>query len=135
MRLFADTSFYIAVVNAGDASHHAALDIMECFRGRIVTTEYVLVECGNWLASVGDRATFVKLNRQIGGDPKTLVIHADQDLYDAGVKYYAHRSDKKWSLTDCISFVVMERLNIRRALTADHHFQQAGFEALLLPRT
>ncbi len=59
MRLFADTSFYIAVVNAGDASHHAALDIMERFRGRIVTTGYVLVEIGNWLANVDARATFI----------------------------------------------------------------------------
>ena len=80
MRLFADTSFYIAVVNAGDATHRAALDFMGRFKGRIVTTEYVLVECGNWLASVGDRETFVQLNRQIGSDPKTLVIHAEPGL-------------------------------------------------------
>jgi hypothetical protein len=42
------------------------------------------------------------------------------------------RRDKDWSLTDCISFVVMNAEGIGEALTADHHFEQAGFEALLL---
>jgi predicted nucleic acid-binding protein len=44
---------------------------------------------------------------------------------------YGQRADKSWSLTDCISFAVMEARGIRQALTADHHFTQAGFVALL----
>ena len=43
------------------------------------------------------------------------------------------RADKEWSLTDCISFVVMTEQRIADALTTDHHFIQAGFNALLLP--
>jgi predicted nucleic acid-binding protein len=43
----------------------------------------------------------------------------------------ASRPDKDWSLTDCISFVVMENQDITEALTADRHFVQAGFTALL----
>jgi predicted nucleic acid-binding protein len=41
------------------------------------------------------------------------------------------RPDKEWPLTDCISFVVMRRYDIVDALTADHHFEQAGFNLLL----
>jgi predicted nucleic acid-binding protein len=44
---------------------------------------------------------------------------------------YRNRADKNWSLTDCISFVVMKRKGITEALTGDHHFEQAGFKALL----
>ncbi len=102
------------------------------FKGRIVTTEYILVELGNWLASSGDRASFIKLNRQIQVDSKTLVMPAEPALYDSGVDIYACRPDKDWSLTDCISFVVMRQFGLARALTADHHFQQAGFIAMLL---
>jgi len=44
---------------------------------------------------------------------------------------YCRREDKNWSLTDCMSFVVMEDEDIEDVLTADHHFEQAGFVALL----
>ena len=48
-----------------------------------------------------------------------------------GVALYAERPDKDWSLTDCISFVVMRTMDITEALTGDRHFEQAGFTALL----
>ncbi len=64
MRLFADTSFYVAIVSSKDTSHVVATGIIKEFKGRIVTTEYVLVEVGNWLASSGDRSSFIKLNQQ-----------------------------------------------------------------------
>ena len=45
---------------------------------------------------------------------------------------YKMRTDKEWGITDCISFVVMEEYGLTEALTADKHFRQAGFKALLL---
>ncbi|HPO13109.1 MAG TPA: PIN domain-containing protein [Candidatus Hydrogenedentes bacterium] len=131
MRLFADTSFYVAIVSPKDVSHTTVMDIIKQYKGRIITTEYVLVEVGNWLASSGDRGAFIKLNQQIKSDPKTLVVPAESALYDAGVNLYAHRPDKEWSLTDCISFAVMRQFGLMNALTADHHFQQAGFTSML----
>ncbi len=59
----------------------------------------------------------------------------DEDLFEVGIDLYAHRPDKGWSLTDCISFVTMERMGIEEALTVDRHFEQAGFRPLLtLPK-
>ena len=53
------------------------------------------------------------------------------ELFASGSDLYAQRLDKDWSLTDCISFVVMRERGIAEALTADHHFEQAGFTILL----
>ncbi len=61
-----------------------------------------------------------------------MTIHpASRELVEAGLARFALRRDKDWGLTDCLSFVVMEREGINAALTADKHFEQAGFTALL----
>ncbi|MEX0702442.1 MAG: hypothetical protein WD069_10140 [Planctomycetales bacterium] len=60
-----------------------------------------------------------------------MLIEPDAALFDAGISLYESRADKHWSLTDCISFVVMQQHGLVDALTGDHHFEQAGFNALL----
>jgi predicted nucleic acid-binding protein len=60
------------------------------------------------------------------------VVPLTEDLFAEGLALFLSRPDKEWSLTDCISFMVMEKRGIRQAFTADKHFAQAGFEALLL---
>ena len=130
-QLFADTSFYIASVNPRDLLHQAALDVAGRFRGTLVTTEYVLVETGNWLARTKDRGVFVDLLERLQADTRTLIVAASSVLFEQGVELYRGRLDKDWSLTDCISFVVMRQHGLSEALATDHHFEQAGFTILL----
>lgn len=73
----------------------------------------------------------MKLFDALKSEKKTIVLLPAPVLFDAGVRLYRERPDKDWSLTDCISFVAMEERGIREALTGDHHFEQAGFVALL----
>ncbi len=54
------------------------------------------------------------------------------ELSDAAIGLYRNRADKNWGLTDCLSFVVMERRTLTEALTTDRHFEQAGFQANML---
>ena len=60
----------------------------------------------------------------------TVVGHVPA-AYQAGFDLFANRPDKDWSLTDCISFGVMTERGLTEALTADRHFEQAGFRAVL----
>ncbi len=69
--------------------------------------------------------------KDIQANPQMRIIPPDQTLFEEGIQLYTNRSDKAWSLTDCISFVVMQREGITEALTGDHHFEQAGFTTLL----
>jgi len=64
-------------------------------------------------------------------DADVTIVPAVTDLFNAGLTLYRARDDKKWSLTDGISFVVMEREGISEVLTGNHNFDQAGFKALL----
>ena len=78
-----------------------------------------------------DRPKAHQFVHYIRSSKNCTIVPASQDLFEAGLRLHGDRKDKAWSLTDCISFVVMEREGIRRALAFDHHFEQAGFEALL----
>ena len=75
---------------------------------------------------------FVNLVKNLQSDPTTTIVPSGKRFFDQAFRLCADRSDKKWSLTDCISFVVMEDYGIQDALTGDRHFEQAGFRALLL---
>ena len=67
-------------------------------------------------------------------DPRIEVVASDRELYNAGLGLYLRRPDKHYSLTDCISMVVMKRRKITEALTQDQYFTQEGFVALLADR-
>ena len=64
-------------------------------------------------------------------DPSVTIIPSGPELFAEGLALYSSRKDKEWTLTDCISFVVMKREELGEALTGDHHFKQAGFTTLL----
>jgi hypothetical protein len=75
---------------------------------------------------------FDRIGRWTQADGENQIIGTSDDTWDKGVELYDSRVDKRWSLTDCISFVVMKDEGISDALTGDHRFVQAGFNALLL---
>ena len=77
------------------------------------------------------RRRFIDLVKAIESDPGTLVVPASEAFFQRAREFFGNRSDKSWSLTDCMSFVFMEDHNITEALTGDHYFAQAGFGALL----
>jgi uncharacterized protein len=97
----------------------------------VLTTAWVLTEVADGLAATPDRHLLQKILANLDHEPRDIVVPASQDLFDQGLRLYLARPDKGWSLTDCISFVVMGERNVTEALTADHHFEQAGFVALL----
>jgi predicted nucleic acid-binding protein len=83
------------------------------------------------LASSRHREIFLKTREELLADDDARVIWFEKQLYDEGIDLFNRRADKQWSLTDCISFAAMKRESIIEALTGDHHFEQAGFVALL----
>jgi predicted nucleic acid-binding protein len=58
------------------------------------------------------------------------VVPADRETLDRALVLYHEHADKEWTLTDCVSFVVMRDRELSEALTQDRHFEQAGFVAL-----
>lgn len=129
--VFADAYYYLAFVNDRDAAHVRALEVARTYRGRTITTEWVLTEVADALSAPLQRPACLELFDFLSNDATVTVVEASHDLFERGMDLYANRFDKSWSLTDCISFVAMEDRAIAEALTADRHFEQAGFKTLL----
>ena len=127
---FADTFALIAWLNPSDAAHTDVCAYLDTFTGRLVTTEWVLMEFADALSNPSARATAVAFLRAVRDDALFDVVGYDPAVYQAGFDLFAARPDKAWSLTDCISFAVMTERGLTDALTADHHFEQAGFRAV-----
>lgn len=133
-RIFADTSYWVALLNPADQLYQRARALdRRLIRARLFTTDLVLAEFLNFYASRGRmlRAAAGLLVSRILRDPQIQVVASDRELFEAGLGLYSKRPDQQYSLTDCVSMVVMRRRGIAEALTQDHHFRREGFVTLL----
>lgn len=134
-RVFLDSSFVIATYNLRDQFHRRALQVDAALltAREIWTTDGVLLEIAASLAKPSTRAKAVQTWDQFHGlDGRFHCVELSGTLLADAMDLYRERPDKAWSLTDCLSFIVMERERLIDALTSDEHFEQAGFRALLL---
>jgi len=129
--LFADSFFFFALLNNNDAAHEAAERFSSNIGRPFVTTAWVLTEVADGCATVDKRGLFLQLLDTLPASPDAQIIGPSEDLFSRGLELYRQRPDKEWSLTDCLSFAVMGDERISEALAGDHHFEQAGFRALL----
>ena len=126
-----DTSFVVALVNQRDQHHLRALDLSSQFERRpLLTTDVVLLEIGNALAK-NFRAESIQVIDDFLTSSKIQIVHLYPDLFHKAFSLYRSRLDQTWGLIDCVSFIVMREAGIVESLTADKHFEQAGFRALL----
>lgn len=131
---FLDTSYLIALLHKGDKWHEKAI----YWRDKVVqnpilllTTEYILVELADGLSTLQFRNQAEKTISVLRSSKEVKIIPASTALFNTGLSLYRTGADKEWSLTDCISFIVMETHGLKEALATDKHFRQAGFRVLL----
>ena len=130
--IFIDTSYILALVNTTDQHHELARSAAATLNPPFVSTEAVLVEIGNALSRVRWRHLAIATLQDLRADPDIKIVPVDSKLFDQAIALFSARTDKEWGLTDCISFVVMQKRNLTHALTTDRHFEQAGFQNALL---
>jgi predicted nucleic acid-binding protein len=130
--IFADSYYFLALGNRHDPAHGKSLAFTQTFTGRLVTTGFVLTELvDGCAANASRRVAVVQAIRELRSNPDATIVSCSEQLFQQGLVLFEQRPDKEWSLTDCISFVVMTKDGITDALTGDKHFEQAGFTALL----
>lgn len=133
--VFLDTAYTNALINTSDQWHERAVVWQERLAKEmrpLLSTEFVLVEIADGLATVWFRKHAAQMINLLQENPFVEIVPLSSELFNEALELYKKRMDKGWGLTDCTSFIVMQRYDVIDALTTDEHFQQAGFRALLL---
>jgi predicted nucleic acid-binding protein len=133
-RVFAEPFYWIALLNEKDEAHAAAKAMSETLQpATIVTTQEVLSEVLTYFCAHGPhvRQSATAFARAILSDPAITVHPQSARSFLNGLGLYEARPDKHYSLTDCISMLVMRREGMTDVLTGDDHFRQEGLTILL----
>jgi predicted nucleic acid-binding protein len=132
--IFVDTLYWGALLQPRDQYHSQAIHTRRTL-GEVlpVTTDEVLIELLNGLSLGGPflREAATHAVRRILDDEHVKVHPQSRASFLAGLRLYEMRSDKGYSLVDCISMTTMLREEITEVLTNDRHFVQEGYRALL----
>lgn len=129
--VFADAFYFVARLNRRDQHHDRVLKFSRDFRASLITTDWVLMEVADALAESECRGRVREFILHLRGHPACEIVPATREGLDRALDLYHQHADKDWTLTDCVSFVTMRERSVTDALTGDHHFEQAGFTALL----
>lgn len=127
---FVDTGYLIALETSDDRNHVSAKNHWQSFirsRPSLVTTSFVVDEVVTFFNSRNRHDKAVEIGTRLLNSPSVQLIHVDESLFRAGWDYFQSHSDKRYSLTDCISFIFMQQKGIQTALAFDRYFVQASF--------
>jgi uncharacterized protein len=134
-RVFVDTSAYFALADRRSGAHDSAQAIgrqLIALRWRLFTTNFVLAETHALVLSRINRGIALQVLLAIDSSTTTVVRVSTRDERRAR-EILAQYDDKDFSLTDAVSFGVMERLHITHAFSFDADFSQYGFTRVIAP--
>ena len=129
--VFMDSVGLLALWSERDQWHDSAEEAFTEITGNrdtLLTTTFILLECGNAAARRGFRDEATRLRNSFE-ESETLIWPTEADWRSAWNAYQRGEADSA-GIVDHISFNVMRRLGIAKAFTNDRHFRAAGFETM-----
>lgn len=124
--VFVDTGAWFASIVPWDANHHRAASWLAQNTGTLLTSDSVLSETLTLLRIRGERERAIWLGEKIWLEEIAVLYFVDRQDQQTAWDVFRRFTDKEWSFVDCVSRVVMDRLEIDTAFSFDHHFRQFG---------
>lgn len=125
--IFVDTSGWFALAARHDRDHPKALKFFQGSRSPLLTTDYIVDETVTLFQARLNHSAAIRFLDSIQASTRLSLIFLTRKNVEAAIKLFRERPDKGWSLTDCTSFTIMERMRINTAFAFDDDFKQAGF--------
>ncbi len=132
MEFFADTSFLVALYNKKDKNHLQAKRLFSELesQSRYVISDYIFDEILTVVLVRSGKYLSVQAGEKILADDRIHIVQVDEAVFEKSWLVYRIFKDKRWSFTDCTSYVLMKNLSIHAGVSFDEHFKQFGFEVL-----
>jgi len=134
MKIFIDSSAYIAYYNKRDENHKKAKNLLDKIKSKEIspiifyTSDYIFDEVLTTIITLtGRKDLAIKVGNAILSSKITKIIKVDSKIFNEAWELFKKYKDKTWSFTDCTSFIIMKINNIKRAFTFDEHYKQAGY--------
>ncbi len=128
--IFVDTSGWYDLVVPGTAGHASIMAVVRSGNFRLVTSTYILDELISLMVKRKGHAAAERAGRSIRSPKEARLEHPEAAEEAQAWRLFLNRPDKSYSLTDCLSFMIMRRLGITEVIATDHHFRQEGFTVL-----
>ncbi|HMG75482.1 MAG TPA: PIN domain-containing protein [Pyrinomonadaceae bacterium] len=126
-----DTSGLMCLFDQRDNRHALATKQYQSATRRLIHN-YVFAEfVALVIARRAPLADALRFTQSIHHSGEVEVVWVDGGLHERAMRLLAEREDKRWTLCDAVSFILMGASRIAEALTTDHDFEQAGFVRLL----
>ena len=129
-KVFVDTSAWFAYANERDPDHPAVRTALEKWKGRLVTSNFVFDEIVTLLQMRAGSTVAVRMGESLRDSGLVRMFRVSPEDEEEAWSYFTRHGDKRYSFTDCASFILMRRLGLETAIAADDHFRQAGFTVL-----
>jgi uncharacterized protein len=129
--LFVDTAGWMMLADAADPLHRKAVSARDSWLeqgGILVSTDFVMDETLTLLRFRLDIDAAEEWWEQVDASRRLAWEQIDGVRAEKARRWMFRWRDKEFSFTDCTSFVVMKERRVRRALTSDRHFRDAGFD-------
>jgi uncharacterized protein len=131
MRLFVDTSAWLALNDRSDQYHQKALSCNAAIRSQrieLITSEYVVDESLTIIRYRVSHEAAVIFGASLMNSRIVTVADVANEERLAAWALFKKYADKELSFTDCTSFALMSKLGLLQAFSFDDHFRQIGFE-------
>lgn len=130
-RVFVDTSALVALFDRKDHNHLQAKAILEKIRTdrkRMIITDYIFDECITTVLSAVGHQSAVMVGEFILSSKIIEITWLDESVKIKAWDFFGQHSDKRFSFTDCTSFILMKQLRVNKYFSFDSDFRQAGFK-------
>jgi uncharacterized protein len=124
--ILVDTGVWYALFVPTDADHADVSTWFQANSEPLLTTDFIFDELLTLLRARGEHQIALLAGAAVLDGTFGQLLHVDEVTVREAWDVFRQFSDKDWSFTDCVSYVVIQNLGILTAASLDHHFHQFG---------